>query len=42
VEAVEDPLSQRDVRLLENQYRVFVKNTDDGVKDVMAVKRINN
>jgi hypothetical protein len=39
---IDDPLSQRDVRLLENQYRVFVKNTDDGVKDVMAVKRINN
>jgi len=39
---IDDHLSQRDVRLLENQYWVFVQNTDDGMKDVMAVKRINN
>jgi hypothetical protein len=39
---IEDHLSQRDVRLLENQYRVFLQNIDSGVKDVMAVKCLNN
>jgi len=38
-----DDVCERDVRLLENQYRVFVKTTSSGEKkDVMAVKRIKN